>query len=85
MIDPNLPLELDDGTPVTLFKITCSIGRIWVRTPDGCSVSRKNLPNPTEIFWYSIKTGVFGGGLERTHKLLRNADETGLYERDLDQ
>lgn len=85
MIDPNLPLELDDGTPVTLFKIPCSIGRIWVRTPDGCSVSWKNLPRPSIICWYNAKTGVFGNGLECMYKLLRNAEETGLYERDLEQ
>lgn len=85
MIDPNLPLELDDGTPVTLFRHMAESSQIWVRIPEGCSTTRKNRPEPANDYWYNAKTGVFGGGTKRLHKLLRNADERDLYERDLEQ
>ena len=83
MIDPNLPLELDDGTPVQLHKYQQELKRVWIINPVGSSVSR-HRSSRSEIYWYCAKTGVFGGGTKENYKLLRNVDEKDLYERDLE-
>lgn len=83
MIDPNLPLELDDGTPVQLHKYQQELKRVWIINPVGSSVSR-HRSSRSDIYWYYAETGVFGGGTKESYKLLRNVDEEDLYERDLE-
>lgn len=85
MINPALPLELDDGTPVTFVRTNLAGDWIQIRTPAYGRVNRSSTLRGSGIYWYNSKTGVFYGGTERPYKLLRNVDETDLYERDLEQ
>lgn len=74
-VDPDLPMELDDGTPVE--KIIVEWGtiesQICVNIPVGRSPERSNNA-PAGSYWYDKTTGIFGGGDARLYKVLRNVD-----------
>ena len=67
-IDPNLPLEFDDGTPVQLVAVDGSGITVFTNQPE-----RKSLPDSNGYaYWYDIETGIFGGGNAKLYKVLRN-------------
>jgi len=83
MIDVNLPLELDDGTPVEL--ISFGHGNIHVRVPK--SPTRPGKPVrfnwDRAAVWCYEDDGVFGGGNPVDQYTLRNVVDPFEMEFDI--
>lgn len=90
MVDPNLPLELDDGREVKLVGANeASIEVQFEGSPVRKGIRSKNeyWDNPPRagISWsYQAKTGVFYGGSAKEMCVLRNRDNPDDYLSDFD-
>lgn len=80
MINPDLPVEFEDGTPLQIVKVDGE--RVYVSIPKGVSIYRNGRQSLQYTYYYSIHTGVFGGDHSGVHKVLRNVD-VKEYEEDL--
>lgn len=72
-VNPDLPLELDDGTPVTL--VSDAIGHLVVRLPAGHPIRRKSASNDSSVggTWsYYTRSGLCCGGDADEFFVLRN-------------
>lgn len=72
MIDPTLPMELDDGTPVKLH--SHRPGSLSVKLPKGpYRKAHLNQAGHVGLTWYYDPiTGVFGGGTPERFFTVRN-------------
>lgn len=81
MLDPDLPLELDDGREVVL------IGKDIMGTDYDCVTVRvtgpvrRGMPNEGSVshYAYYIKNGVWAGGTAETYYVLQNAVRPEMY------
>ena len=84
-IDPHLPLELDDGTPVEYFETRHGFHN--VRVPKSPTRPGKESPDYWSrpgLFAYDVNTGVFGSGTKTNQYVLRNvANDPAEMEYDV--
>lgn len=69
-VDPKLPMELDDGTPVELVKILSD--RVMVRLPATSNHRRVALGAGGQCWDYELATGLWAYGDAETFYVLRN-------------
>ena len=83
MIDPMLPMELDDGTPVTLVgeyrpgQHHVLIKHHKAPTRPGFVPRHDGWGKPTKSYWsYEVRTGIFAGGDADAQFTIRNVIDT---------
>lgn len=87
MIDPTLPLELDDGTPVALVgEYHPGQHHVLIKHPKaptrpGFEARHENWASPTKSYWsYEVQTGIFAGGDANAQFTIRNVIDTAPEE-----
>lgn len=81
MLDPNLPLELDDGREVTLISdnsIGDAFDSVTVRIT-GPARRDRPMNDFSTMYSYYIKDGVWAGGTAETYYVLQNVARPEMY------
>ena len=73
MINVDMPLELDDGTPCKVLRVDEDAGIVQVEF-FGYYMRDEDEPR-TDAWWYRIEDGIFDGGDKLTYLFLRNRYE----------
>ena len=69
-LDLSRPLELDDGTPVTLIQATNASDNMYVRVP---KYDRRTPHSGGTTAYYNKNTGIWCGGDAERFYVIRNA------------
>ena len=78
MIDPGLPLELDDSTPVTLVKFSKTLVRVYLPAGKAPTIDQESAYPQGHAWYYRLSDGVFSGSSKEKMFVVRNVEmDTG--------
>ena len=72
MIDPNRPLELDDGTPCSVVEVAHDSILVQFNGWYDRSQEDEGIPRQPQWIWYNLSDGIFDGGDAEEMFVLRN-------------